>query len=467
MAKFLFTVWPFAGHIHPNLAIAHALRERGHEAAFYTGGSIRAPLEAEGVRCFPFRQVDEAEVAEIVLALDSLSLQWWRARHRTALLRRWLLGTVEPQLEDLASVLPLWKPDVLVCDPAMWGPLLVLRETTRTPLAIMSYVAACMLPGPDGPILGLPLPRAHGRVARSGRSLLRSIVNLAAADVRRAANQIRSRYKLSPIRTTITAFAGQTPLYLVPSTPKFDRQRRDLPQSVHYVGPCQWDKPGGDPSPLWLADLPRDRAIVYVTEGTLHSKPPIVLRAALQGLSSLPVQVIATTGKHRDPANLGLGAIPPNARLEQWVPHSDLLPRTDVVVTTGGTGTVLAALSAGVPLVIVPTAWDQPENAWRVDEAGVGIRLPPSQCTPERVRSAVRRVLNEESFRRNARRLAADFAGYGGAAQAADLLEGLVIGQDAISRRNDLRRSRPDLVERPVHQQMIRSILMPAATAGD
>ena len=80
MAKFLFTVWPFPGHIHPNVAIAHALGERGHEAAFYTGGSIAASLEGEGFRCFPFRQLDEARVEAIVLALDALSLQWWKAR---------------------------------------------------------------------------------------------------------------------------------------------------------------------------------------------------------------------------------------------------------------------------------------------------------------------------------------------------------------------------------------------------
>jgi MGT family glycosyltransferase len=435
MARFLFTVWPFPGHVHPDVAIAHALGERGHETAFYTGSSVRASLEVEGFRCFPFRRVEEARVEAIVLALDAMSLQWWRARRRKALLREWLLETVEAQLQDLVAVLSAWRPDVLVCDPAMWGPLLVLQETARIPLAVMSYVGACMLPGPDGPILGLPLPRAQGQLARFGRRVLRSVANRVGADVRRAAEEFRARYGLSPIRTTVTAFAGQMPLYLVPSTPAFDRQRCDLPQSVRYVGPCQWDKPGGSPSASWLADLPRDRPVVYVTEGSLHSKPPLLLRAALQGLASIPVQVIATTGKHRDPATLGLGVIPPNARVERWVPHSDLLPRADVVVTTGGTGTVLASLSAGLPLVVMPTAWDQPENAWRVAEAGAGIRLAPRQCTPERVRVAVDRVLSDVSFRQNARRLATEFARYGGAAQAADLLEDLAIHRGDLSHR--------------------------------
>jgi len=426
MARFLFTAWPFPGHIHPNVAIAHALGSRGHEIGFYTGGSLRASLEGEGFRCFPFRHVDEALVEKIVLELDALSLQWWNPRKRKNLLREWLLGTVAGQLEDLSAVFSSWRPDAIVCDPAMWGPPLVLQETERVPLAVMSYVAACMLPGPDGPIIGLPLPRSESYGGRVLRRALRSIGTVVSADVRRAAEEIRARHGLAPMGTSVTEFAGRMPLYLVPSTPAYDRARRDLPPSVRYVGPCSWDKPSTIPPAEWLADAPPERPLVYVTEGTMHSKPAILLKAALQGLASLPVQVVATTGRHRDPEVLGLGVVPANARVERFVPQSDLLPRTAVVVTTGGTGTVLAALSAGVPLVIVPTAWDQPENAWRVAESGAGIRLTPRQCTPDGIGRAVARVLNDRSFSENARRLRNDFAAYGGASQAADLLEGLV-----------------------------------------
>jgi UDP:flavonoid glycosyltransferase YjiC (YdhE family) len=102
----------------------------------------------------------------------------------------------------------------------------------------------------------------------------------------------------------------------------------------------------------------------------------------------------------------------------------------DVVVTTGGSGTVLAMLQAGVPLVVVPAAWDQPENAWRVADAGAGIRLAPRQCTPARLRASVEAVLHNPTYRGNAGRLAAAFKRYGGAAQAAGLLEELVANAD-------------------------------------
>jgi UDP:flavonoid glycosyltransferase YjiC (YdhE family) len=76
---------------------------------------------------------------------------------------------------------------------------------------------------------------------------------------------------------------------------------------------------------------------------------------------------------------------------------------------------------------MIPTEWDKPEVSRRVAEAGAGILIPPSQCTPERLREAVERVLSDPSYREQARRLAADFKRHGGPAEAARLLEELSV----------------------------------------
>jgi MGT family glycosyltransferase len=149
------------------------------------------------------------------------------------------------------------------------------------------------------------------------------------------------------------------------------------------------------------------------------------LKAAARACADLPVQVVMTSGKPGSPAALDLGDLPPHIRVESYVPQSYLLPRTAVMVTVGGSGGVLAALKAGVPLVVVPTEWDRPENAQRVVEAGAGIRVSPHRCTTERLRAAIKRVLTEPSFRKNAQRLGDACARYGGPAAAAELLETL------------------------------------------
>ena len=156
---------------------------------------------------------------------------------------------------------------------------------------------------------------------------------------------------------------------------------------------------------------------------------PFVLSAAARGLSRSAVEVVGTLAGHAAPEDLGRDALAPNVHLAEWVSHAELLPRCAAVVTSGGTGTIMAALAAGVPLVVVPTTWDKPDNAQRVVEAGVGVKLSPRRCTPETLRDAVDRVLGSPRYRRNARRIAARLAAAPGPAGAAAMLDELASGR--------------------------------------
>jgi len=429
MAKFLITAWPVLGHINPCLAIAHALGGRGHEVAIYTGEGARAEIEQAGVTLFPFRRVDgeayrAAEHPQAYAAGPLARLQGL-ARMKAGL-RAWLVDTLPGQVDDLNEVLPDFRPDLILTVESLWAPLLVLTETRGMPVAVLSTFIACLLPGPDAPAWGGGAPPPHNALMRLQARALRGLQWWLSADFRRAVNELRRSYGLEPLTVTVTEHAGQMPLYLMPSVPELDYGRRDLPPSVRYVGPCTWDKPPGTPPPDWLATLP-PRALVHVTEATVHHHQPLLLRAAAEALGGLPIEVVMTTGRHRDPATLNLGPLAPNIRVERYVPHSDLMPHTDCLVTLGGAGTVMAALRAGVPLVVVPTEWDKPENAARVQAAGAGIRLDPRRLRPRTLRAAVERVLTEPSFRHHARRLAASCARHGGAAAAAGLLESLAV----------------------------------------
>lgn len=427
MARVLFTVWPFAGHLHPAIAIAHALRARGHEVAFYTGAAVRPMIEGEGFTAFPFRKVNEERLAFLTASdfrpSPSLRQRIQTAKEGQARAKEWLLDSIPPQIEDLEPILDGWRPDAVVCDLSFWSPILVLHETRQLPVAVLSVLASCLLPGPDIPNWGPGLPRPRNTLMRLQTRWQRGVFKVLSAGFRRAVSAVRRRYGLPPLNVSVTEYAGEMPLYLVPSTPEYDYQRRDLPASVHYVGPCLWDK-AGSAVPAWLSALSGEPPLIYVTEATIGTAEPFLLKAAAEALKNLPLQVVMTTGKQRDPGQLGIEAAP-NIRVEPYIPQSELLPKMSVMVTLGGSGGVLAALKAGIPLVIVPTEWDRPENAQRVVEAGAGIRIRAEKCTPGALRAAVEKVLKEPSFRQNAQRLADDFARYGGADQAAGLVEKL------------------------------------------
>jgi UDP:flavonoid glycosyltransferase YjiC (YdhE family) len=109
--------------------------------------------------------------------------------------------------------------------------------------------------------------------------------------------------------------------------------------------------------------------------------------------------------------------------VEQFVPFASLLPKTSVMVTNGGYGGVQFALANGVPLVVAGTTEEKPEIAARVEWAGAGLRIRTKTPTPEQMRVAVRRVLDESAYRSGAQRVARDYARHDAPTEAAALLE--------------------------------------------
>ena len=113
-----------------------------------------------------------------------------------------------------------------------------------------------------------------------------------------------------------------------------------------------------------------------------------------------------TCGYGADPG--AFEPLPPNVVVEQFVSQALLLPRCSAVVCHAGAGTVIGALSQGVPVVCLPRGADQFANAEQVARLGAGITLLPDQVSVESIRNATRRVLDETSYSIAARRLRSD-----------------------------------------------------------
>jgi MGT family glycosyltransferase len=149
-----------------------------------------------------------------------------------------------------------------------------------------------------------------------------------------------------------------------------------------------------------------------------------LLRRAADALGQLPVRGLVTTGPAVDPA---VTSAPDNVTVTRWVRHADVLPHCSAVITHGGHGTVLKALTAGVPLVLVPLGRDQPDNAGRVAYAGAGIRLRKNTSTAA-LRAAVARVIDDPRYRTAARHMAARLAAERDDDRAVDELERVAAG---------------------------------------
>jgi MGT family glycosyltransferase len=430
VTRVLFACWPFEGHVLPNLSIATALRDRGAEVAFYTAESAHPTIEGQRLRAYPFDRLDPAwrrlQERERELGGARQSLRAMRE-----IFTERLIDTIPAQVADLEAVIDDFSPDVLVTDLTMYGPAVVLWESAPIPVALTCPLMGAMIPGAEVALPGAGLTPPRSQAGRTVAQGVRRVADLAAAKVRGRIDAVRAEHGLAPMGCSINEFTARLPLYCVMSLPELDHRRRDLPPSVHYVGACVWHPPEPPGTAQWLERVDAGRPWVHVTEGTSHHREPFLLRAAAAGLAGAPVEAILTTGSGRtagevrDPVSLGL-VDAPNVHVTSWLGHDALLPRCAAVVTTGGAGTTMAALRAGVPLVIVPTTWDKPANARRVVAAGAGVKLSPRRCTPQALRAAVEQVLGDPAYRSNAQRLAKELAAAPGPGGAAELIENMV-----------------------------------------
>ena len=104
------------------------------------------------------------------------------------------------------------------------------------------------------------------------------------------------------------------------------------------------------------------------------------------------------------------------------MPHGEVLPHASLVVTHAGMGTVMSALSHGVPLMCLPLGRDQFFNAAMVERLGAG-RALPGDADVRTLAEGLREMLGDDATRAGAKRMAIVIAGYGGAADAVGEIE--------------------------------------------
>jgi MGT family glycosyltransferase len=114
---------------------------------------------------------------------------------------------------------------------------------------------------------------------------------------------------------------------------------------------------------------------------------------------------------------------PSNFLVQQRVPQLELLPHLDGVVCHAGHNTVSEALSNGLPLVVIPIAYDQSHVAGRVVSNGCGVRLNFNRFKAPHLKNAVNDILNDQGYRLAAQRIQSSFKEAGGTKTAAAWLD--------------------------------------------
>jgi MGT family glycosyltransferase len=138
----------------------------------------------------------------------------------------------------------------------------------------------------------------------------------------------------------------------------------------------------------WLASS--TQPVVYVSLGSFLSVRGDVLARVAEALRGLEVRVALASGS-TDPAELG--PVPTSWLVRRVLPQVTLLGRSAVTVSHGGNNSVTEALTAGVPLVLLPLSTDQFAAAGAIEDAGYGEALDPNAASAPAIRDAVTRLL--------------------------------------------------------------------------
>lgn len=178
-----------------------------------------------------------------------------------------------------------------------------------------------------------------------------------------------------------------------------------------------------EPAVQLPARTDRDRPFVYCTLGTFSNSNAQVFRTLIEAVGSVDVDVLLTTGwgVRRDQ----LGAVPGNVVVEEYVPQAQVLHHASLVVCHGGSGTMLASLSAGVPIVALPQGADQFVNAPCWLRSGAVAVLDPTALDTASVASTVQSGLHSSEMRAAAELAARDIAAMPLPSESADAVLGL------------------------------------------
>lgn len=388
MLKFVFVVPPLTGHINPTLSVGARLLELGHQVAWISiDAALAAQLPAGGELLLLAYDTTDAQKQEGSDYLHAISRkQVYGIESIKFLYEEVLVPLNRFMYEGIVDLLKSYRPDVVINDHQLFAAA-VAAVQLGIPYATSVTAPAAIKMRED-------LPMVHQWETQQMVALQQELGLAGDASV------VCS--ELLTLVFTSRAFFGDM----------------ELPEQYRFVGPVIQNRPavtGFD----WEAFAARTyKQCILVTIGTTfsHEHKKAFFEKVTEALQDEPVTVLVVS----DPALFA--EWPQNFIVQTRLPQLELLPVLDGVVCHGGHNTVCETLLHGLPLVVIPIAYDQSYVASRVGQVQAGVRLNFKRFYAKHLKEAVHEILHKNNYTVAAQRIKASFEQAGGTAAAAQLL---------------------------------------------
>ncbi len=406
------------GDVQPFIALALALKEKGHDVTIVASENFKTFVEGFGVSYLPIagntehlinspealKLLEGGNIFKFFYHLQKVSAQTADQSNRD------ILEACRHFDGLIVSVLPL---------PLVYS----IAEKFGKKCAVV-FLSVPPVPTSEFPyqVLGT---KGHPLFNRLSYRLM----GLGYAMISKQINQFRGSIGL-PTTNVMNACLRSDMLALTAVSQQLIKQPQDWPPNAHvtgffYLPPSAREKPSMNEIPEGLEDwLTKGDKPVYMGFGSIPIPDKKKLFHALQGLLAQR-RVVFGAGwsivNGIDPVD---GVLPahPNLFVTKYVNHDWLLPRCSAVIIHGGIGTISAALRSGTPVIVVSILADQPVNGKMIEQKKLGCHIPFKSLSPENLLRAIN-TAQDKTIKENCSATAVAIQKEDGLATAVDLLE--------------------------------------------
>ena len=386
MATIVFFCIPAHGHTNPTLNVVRELTARGHRVVYYSYDEFREKIEDAGAEFISCNGND----AQLHLTKEEGA----KIGADLALSTRVLVDTTLSLDEPVCRAMERLKPDCIVADSmAVWGKAVA----KKLGIPFVSSTTTFAFNKESAKIMPHSLRETLSMILSLGK------VNAQVKRLRQAGYPVKSVLDLIGSDESVPTVVYTSPL--------FQPCAETFPEHFAFVGPSI--------RPARSQVAKTGEKLVYISMGTVNNDMLPLYRACVQAVKGTLWQVILSVGDQVDREELG--TLPDNVAVFSSVDQIAVLQKADVFLTHCGMNSASEGLYFGVPLVMLPQTSEQSGVAVRAEQLGAGLRL--RKTTPDAIRAALEKAMDDPSYRENAEKIGASFRASGGAKAAADCIE--------------------------------------------
>ena len=403
----LFADGGFLAHATRVLEVGRALQRIGYDVVFCSTGAYTRLMREAGFPVQPVYTEDREVTLGLARRAGLVNLRWWQE-------------CAEKSVESDMQAMRDLKPDVVVGD---------MRLSLSTSAAALGIPCVGLTNAAWTSRFAEPIhvPEGHITERLLGHTvadfLFPHLKKLIVRHWARGFDPVRKRLGLPPLSSMYQLVEGN--VTLLADLPEYFPIQDDSAADFRYIGPIMFR--AALPRPIWLPRLDRSRPTLYFTMGSTGDAQ--FFTEAVKVFGGTRYQVLITT------AGLPVEQFRryDNLFIEELADGDSLMSVSNVAITHGGNGTLYQALAQGVPVLGIPTLFDQEVNLQRIEALGAGLRMARRDYCAERLRGAIEHILRTPSFGQAARRLKGRIAEYDAPRAAALHIDHFVQTGDPLS----------------------------------